>query len=117
MIAAVREALVLPPEALPAHEPVPEELPPSAQAAAEILKLALKIVCEQHGIAPKLVASASEIEVFAHDSNAEVPMMSGWRREVFGRLALELVAGRAVIGFRDGRAAILDTAGQAAAAE
>jgi ribonuclease D len=43
----------------------------------------------------------------AEDDQADVPLMHGWRREVFGNLALDLKAGRAVIGFRDGRVAIL----------
>lgn len=107
ILAAVKLAQSLSPEDMPSFEPAPEELSDSAQAAAEVLKLALKIVCEQHGIAPKLVASSSEIEAIAHDSNADVPMMSGWRREVFGKLALDIKAGKALIGFHNGRARII----------
>jgi hypothetical protein len=37
--------------------------------------------------------------------------MSGWRRGLFGDVALELKSGRAVIGFRKGRAQILRSSG------
>ena len=67
------------------------------------MKLALKVVCEREGLAPKLVANTSDIEAVAESDDADVPLMHGWRREVFGNLALELKRGKAMIGFRDGR--------------
>jgi ribonuclease D len=84
-----------------------DDLSDSALAAAEILKLALKIVCESRGIAPRIVANSSDIEAIAQDDNADVPLMHGWRRELFGNLALDIKAGRAVIGFKKGRADII----------
>ncbi len=107
IVAAVKDGLARDPKSLPHLEGGRDEMSEGAQAAAEVLKLALKVVCEREGLAPKLVASAAEIDAVAEDDAADVPMMHGWRREVFGNLALDLKAGRAVIGFRDGRAAIL----------
>jgi len=75
------------------------------------LKLALKVVCEREGLAPKLVANTSDIEAVAESDEADVPLMHGWRREVFGNLALELKRGQAMIGFRDGRVVILPANG------
>jgi ribonuclease D len=77
-----------------------------AQAAAEILKLALKVVCESQGIAPKLVASSTDVEALAEDDSADVPLLRGWRRELFGNLALDIKRGKAMIGFRDGKIVI-----------
>ncbi len=57
-------------------------------------------------MAPKLIANTSDIEAVAESDEADVPLMQGWRREVFGNVALELKHGRAMIGFRDGRAVI-----------
>lgn len=76
------------------------------QAAAEILKLALKVVCESEGIAPKLVANAADVEALAEDDNADVPLLRGWRRELFGNTALAIKHGKAMIGFKGGRAVI-----------
>jgi ribonuclease D len=106
LIRAVKEGLARDPATLPHTNWGREESSESVQAAAEILKLALKVVCEREGLAPKLVANTSDIEAIAESDDADVPLMHGWRREVFGNLALELKRGKAMIGFRDGRVVI-----------
>ena len=65
------------------------------------------MACENEGIAPKLLASASEIDAIAVDDNASVPLLQGWRREVFGSLALDIKHGKAFIGMENGRAVII----------
>ncbi|HHN73289.1 MAG TPA: ribonuclease D, partial [Thermopetrobacter sp.] len=84
--------------------------PPEGGPKADILKLALKIVCERERIAPKLIASAQDLERLAAGER-DLPVLKGWRREVFGGLALELLAGRRVIGLEDDRPAILPAGG------
>jgi ribonuclease D len=103
ILAAVKEGLARDPKTLPHVDSGRDVVPDSVQAATEVLKLALKVVCEQSGIAPKLVASSADLEAVAEDDHADVPLLRGWRREMFGALALELKAGQAMIGFRDGR--------------
>ncbi|MGH6820083.1 MAG: ribonuclease D, partial [Methylocella sp.] len=107
IIKAVADGLEADPKSLPPLDHRREESSDQAQAAAEILKLALKVVCESENLAPKLVANTSDIEAVAEDDNADVPLMHGWRREVFGKLALDLKHGRAVIGFQNGRVRIM----------
>ena len=111
LIRAVKEGLARDPLTLPHTNWGREESSESTQAAAEILKLALKVVCEREGLAPKLVANTSDIEAVAESDDADVPLMHGWRREVFGNLALELKRGKAMIGFRDGRVVISPASG------
>ena len=111
LIRAVKEGLARDPATLPHTNCGREESSESVQAAAEILKLALKVVCEREGLAPKLVANTSDIEAVAESDDADVPLMHGWRREVFGNLALELKRGKAMIGFRDGRVVISPASG------
>ena len=106
LIRVVKEGLARDPNTLPHTNWGREENSESTQAAAEILKLALKVVCEREGLAPKLLANTSDIEAIADSDDADVPLMHGWRREVFGNLALELKRGKAMIGFKDGRAVI-----------
>ena len=121
ILAAVKDGLETDAKLLPALPGSHEKMPESTQAAAEILKLALKIVAERQGLAPRLLASAADIDAVAQDDDADVPLMKGWRREMFGNVAIDLKHGRAVIGFRDGRAEILPNPGNfkpaAAAAE
>jgi ribonuclease D len=110
ILAAVNAALASDHKSLHLKDSGRDDLNDNALAAAEILKLALKIVCERRGIAPRIVANSSDIEAIAQDDNADVPLMHGWRRELFGNLALDIKAGRAVIGFKKGRTEIIAAA-------
>jgi ribonuclease D len=107
ILKAVAEGQARDPKTIPDFKGRNDEMSAAAQAAAEVLKLALKVACESEGIAPKLLASASDIDAVAVDDNADVPMMHGWRREVFGNLALDIKHGKACIGMKDGRAVLM----------
>ena len=63
----------------------------------------LRMVCEEENVAPKLIASAADLEAIAADDNADVPALHGWRRDAFGEKALGLKHGRmalAIVGRR-----------------
>lgn len=107
ILAAVKEGLARDPKTVPAPDDGRGETSDAAQAAAEVLKLALKVVAEQQGIAPKLIATSSDIDAVAENDEADVVTLKGWRREVFGKLALDLKHGRAMIGFRGGKVAVV----------
>ena len=107
ILEAVKTGLAMDHASLPAPDNGRDDLSDQAQAATEILKLALKVVCESEGIAPKLVANSADIEAIATDDNADIPLMHGWRREVFGHLALEIKHGRAFIGLHNGKVRLL----------
>lgn len=118
LLKAVASGMARDPKSLPQLDDGRDEMNEAAQAAAEVLKLALKVVCEQEGIAPKLVASSSDIDAVAESDTAEVPLLHGWRRELFGDLALAIKRGEAVIGFDSGRVRVMPaTARVKAAAE
>ncbi len=107
ILKAVAEGLARDPKTIPDFKGRNDEMSAAAQAVAEVLKLAMKVACENEGIAPKLLASASEIDAIAVDDNAKVPLLEGWRREVFGNLALDIKHGKACIGMENGRAVIM----------
>ena len=109
ILVAVKAGLEADPKSLPAVDHDRDDATEQVQAATEILKLALKVVCGREGIAPKLVASAAEIEALAEGDAADNPLMHGWRRELFGNLAVAIKNGEALIGFRKGRVAIVET--------
>jgi len=105
LLEAIRRARELPDEALP---PMPKKRKPGpegASAMADVLKLALKIVSEDQHIAPRLIASARDVERIAAGER-DVPALSGWRAAAFGNLARELMAGRKVIAIKNGKAGI-----------
>ncbi len=99
--------------ALEAAKPLTEaELPPrTARGAplgkegalvADLLKLLLKIRSREIDVAARLLARSDELELLAAGIR-ELPMLNGWRYEVFGREALELVEGKMAFAVVKGR--------------
>jgi ribonuclease D len=102
VLAVVERARALPAERQP-HLPERPELPPGRAPVVELLRVLLKLKCESHGVAQKLVASSGDLDLVAADDHADVPALSGWRRELFGEDALALKHGRLALTMnRDG---------------
>ena len=101
IIACVKRALATPKDQLPVI-PKQKVTPEGALAAVDLLKVLLKLVSERHGVAVKVIATVDELEAIAVDDEANVPALSGWRRELFGNAALELKHGRLALTF-DGK--------------
>ncbi|HKX07718.1 MAG TPA: ribonuclease D [Stellaceae bacterium] len=93
VLEVIRHALALPEHAHP-EAPARRELPPGLGPLVDLLRVLLKLRCEEHGVAQKLVASAEDLELIAAADSADVPALSGWRRELFGEDALALKHGR-----------------------
>jgi ribonuclease D len=70
----------------------------------------LKQRCEQHQVAQKLLASADDLDAIAADDHADVPALSGWRYEIFGKDALALKQGRLALTVRNNRIALVEPA-------
>lgn len=70
----------------------------NAGPIADLLKLLLKIICKKEGIAPKLVGSAADVENLASKPNGDHAMMKGWRGEMYGKKAKDLMDGKLYIG-------------------
>jgi len=63
-------------------------------AIGDLLRVLLKAVSENEGVAPRIIASSDDIDQIVLDDEANVPSLSGWRREVFGDRALAIKNGR-----------------------
>jgi ribonuclease D len=80
-----------------------------SSAAAELLKVLLRLVAEKEGVAAKVLASSDDIDrIAAEGEAADVPALHGWRREVFGDEALRLVRGEIAIRFERRKIAVFD---------
>jgi ribonuclease D len=93
LIAAVATAMALDSAALPKvalHRPLPKGIGPMV----ELLKVLLKMKCDEHDVAQKLVASTADLEQIAAFDEASVPALRGWRAVVFGNDALAMKQGR-----------------------
>ncbi|NBC35332.1 ribonuclease D [Novosphingobium sp. FSY-8] len=101
-------------QAIEASKPLTEaEMPPKAPRGAplgkegalvaDLLKLLLKIRAREIDVAARLLARSDDLELLAAGVRKDVSILEGWRYEVFGKDALELVEGRlafAVVGGR-----------------
>jgi ribonuclease D len=99
LLAAVNRALEIPKEELPR---LPKFVQPAegSSAAAELLKVLLRMVAENEGVAAKVLASSDDIDrIAAEGEAADVAALHGWRREVFGEKALSLVRGEIALKF------------------
>lgn len=108
VVDAVRRARETPDHLLPRVEHR-EEPPSGVGAIVEMLRVLLRMKCDDSHVAAKLVASAADLEAIAADDEADVPALSGWRRDLFGRHALDLKHGRIALAVVDRRVRIVPT--------
>ena len=101
LLTVVNRALERDMKSLPA---VDHGSPPSAEAGAviELLRVLLKAKSAEHGVAPKLLATTSDLEQIAASDSADVPALKGWRRELFGEAALKLKRGELALALDKG---------------
>jgi ribonuclease D len=97
ILKALAEGMAVPEKDCPAPPPQRDQ-PAGLGPLVDLLKVVLKLQCERHDVAQKLVASVADLEAIAANDGAEVRAMSGWRREVFGESALALKQGRLGLG-------------------
>jgi len=82
---------------------VPQSEPgaPGNPALSDLLRVLLKAKSDASGVAPKLIASASELDAIASGAR-DLPSLRGWRAEVFGGDALRLCAGEVALSAKNG---------------
>ena len=101
LVEAINDALSLSKEDMP-RLPKQYNAPEGTGAASDVLKLLLKIITEDHGVAAKVVASSDDIDqIAAKGDAADVPALKGWRRELFGEKALRMIEGKIGIKFEN----------------
>ena len=107
VLALLRNVETMPDTTLP--EPKNEGRTPKPPAAVmELLRVLLKHVTDEEGIAPRLIASADDLEALALDDNAPIRATRGWRRDIFGDAALRLKHGKLAIAADGRRIRVID---------
>ena len=101
LVEAIADTIAAPEADLPPLPRPRDAVKPSAALVA-LLKVLLAARCEEHQVAPRLVASSEDIDRLALDDEPEVASLHGWRRIVFGGDALALREGKMALGV-DGR--------------
>lgn len=91
ILAAVKAGMETKPEDFPKADLSREQLQVNT-ALADLLRVLLKAKSEETGVAPKLIAAASELDALSAGVR-DLPLLNGWRKEVFGNDALRLCKG------------------------
>lgn len=92
-------------------KPAPEEPGrPGNAALADLLRVLLKAKSDEAGVAPRLIASAADLDAIASGVR-DLPALVGWRAEVFGRDALRLAAGEIALSAMGGAVRVVPVAG------
>ncbi|HCP00494.1 MAG: ribonuclease D [Alphaproteobacteria bacterium] len=116
LLAAISEGRAMPNDRAPTiTEPV--SLPPGTGALMDLLKVLLKFKCDTRQVAQKLVATVADLESIAAASDADVPALKGWRRDIFGNDALRLKAGEIALAANHGKVQIIEISPERAATE
>ena len=98
ILGAVRAGL----EATDLPRPAPEEPgKPGNAALSQLLRVLLQAKADAAGVAPRLIASASDLDALAAGSR-DIPALTGWRNEVFGKDALRLAQGQIALSAQGG---------------
>lgn len=109
LMTALQEAYDIPKEDWPEiirHKPAPE----GTAAASDMLRVLLKTIVEQEGVAAKVIASGDDLDkIAAKGEEATVAALSGWRRELFGNKALKLINGELALKFADKRVQVIES--------
>ena len=106
ILAAVKRAMAIPSDELPREEHQKSRKQPSP-ALIELLKVLLKARAEQSRTAQKLIASSSDIDDLALGAR-DIPVLTGWRFEVFGRDALRLCEGQVALTWKGKGLKVID---------
>ncbi len=79
--------------------PKEKSLPSINSALFELLKLLLRLKSLQEGVVAKLITDDEELRRFCTGNDENLPMLCGWRREIFGNDALALRRGELSISY------------------
>ena len=106
IIEAVTRGLERDPKTLP--RPARVQVAANGGAVVELLKVLLRMISESHHVAAKVIATVGDLERIAADDNADVPALSGWRRDLFGEKALALKHGKLALAIEKGRVTVVE---------
>ncbi|SHL58486.1 ribonuclease D [Roseovarius marisflavi] len=106
ILAAVKAGLECPPEKAPEVDTSNDKLQVNP-ALADLLRVLLKAKTEDYGVASKLIASASDLDLMAAGKR-DVAALQGWRLDVFGRDAMRLCDGEIALAVKGQAIEVVD---------
>jgi ribonuclease D len=111
LIATIEAALAEPDK----HAPPPpkrKQNPQTPAGAPEMLKVLLKAVSDDIDVVPRLIANSADIERIARgETDDDIPALTGWRFDVFGKKARSLLTGKLALSFENGQVRLFEPQG------
>lgn len=103
LLEAIHRGLNTPKDQCP-YIPRKNRFPADKQPALEIVKMLLRVQAARHGVAAKLIATGDDLEALVLGEK-DIPVLKGWRYEIFGQSAQALLEGRLSMKLKDGEVA------------
>lgn len=108
ILKAVARGVNLPEKDCPKPVQKPD-LPNGIGSATDLLKVMLKMKCNEYDVAQKIIASSDDVErIAAFGDKADVPAMRSWRYDIFGRDALRLRNGECAFALKGRKLLLVD---------
>ena len=106
ILSAVKTGVECPTEDLPKVDTSREKMQVNP-ALADLLRVLLKAKSEAAGVASRLIAPTSDLDAIAAGMR-DLPALSGWRLDVFGRDALRLCEGKIGLAARGAQVEVIE---------
>ena len=106
VLSIIKRILEQPESSLPV---ISRKRPPAQNTdpVMELLKVLLKLTCQNENVAPKLIASVDDLEKLAEKDDAKIPALSGWRYDLFGKRALAVKHGELAFVLKNGEVTLI----------
>jgi ribonuclease D len=101
IVEAVKRGLDRDPKTVPAIARG-QQLSAESTALIDLLRVLLKASAARHRVAPRLIASADDLEKIALEAEPNVAALKGWRRRLFGEDAMRLKRGEIALTLNKG---------------
>lgn len=103
---AVMRGINTPPDDMP--EPIETHAANENPGVLQLLSLLLNRVSDEKGIAVALIATQNDLRLFASGGVKHNRIMQGWRKDIFGDLALKLVNGKLAFKVENGKLKLVE---------
>lgn len=107
MIDIIARGLAVPESECPQLEPR-THLSPRHTQTVEMFKMLLKIQSAASHVAAKLIASSDDLEQFAEAPESHPLLSHGWRHEIFGKLARDMMDGKIALTMDKGKVRVIE---------
>ena len=82
--------------------------PQISKSSLELLKILLKYCSEENGLAEKVIANTDDLKSILEGQKKNMKVFTGWRKKIFGEMALSLLNGKLAFKIEKGKIKKID---------